>query len=315
MQLNRGWHNLRAVHHGCVATIGNFDGVHLGHQAIFTRLRERARQWRLPAMVVIFEPQSAEYFAPARAPARLTRLREKLAVLAECGIDRVQCLRFGAELAAMPAGDFVRRVLVEGLGVRYLAVGDDFRFGAGRTGDFATLRAAGDAHGFVVEDTPTVSVDGARVSSTRVREALADGHLEQARRLLGRRYRICGRVVHGDERGRTLGFPTANIALHRRVSPLRGVFLVSVDGIGPRSLAGVANVGHRPTVGGVRHQLEVHLLGFDGDLYGRHLTVAFESRLRDERKFDSLQALRDQIERDVATALASTGLGKIQDSR
>jgi len=304
MKLIRGWHNLRRSHHGCVATIGNFDGVHLGHQAIFERLGLLARRWALPSVVIMFEPQPAEYFAPETAPSRLTRLREKLQAIERCEVDLVQCLRFGAGLANMSADRFVSDILVQGLGVRHLAVGDDFRFGAGRRGDYRALERAGRDFGFEVEDTPTVAVGGERVSSTRVRTALQNGRLSDAERLLGRRYGMSGRVVHGEQLGRTLGFPTANISLHRRVSPLRGVFAVTVWGAGHGWWQGVANVGCRPTVAGSVQRLEVHLLDFAGDLYGHHLDVKFMHRIRDELRFQSLDALRAQIQHDVRTAEA-----------
>ncbi len=302
MELIRGEHNLRPSHRGCVATIGNFDGVHLGHQAIFGRLRERAARLGLPPAVVIFEPQPNEYFAPERTPSRLTGLRDKLAALTRCRLDRVLCLRFGAKLAQMTPEDFILRILVEGLGVRYLAVGDDFRFGAARAGDFRTLVEAGRVHGFAVEDTPTVSYDGKRVSSTRVRDALVAGDLVLTRRLLGREYVISGRVIRGDRIGRSLGFPTANIDLRRREPPLHGVFAVRVRGAGSETMIGVANVGRRPTVGGMRQLLEVHVFDLSASIYGRHLEVVFEHRIRDERRFASLEALRAQIARDAEAA-------------
>ncbi|HHH39023.1 MAG TPA: bifunctional riboflavin kinase/FAD synthetase, partial [Sedimenticola sp.] len=263
MQVIRGLHNLRPWHRGCVATIGNFDGVHLGHQAVFRHLREQADRFALPATVVTFEPQPMEFFAPDRAPARLTRLREKLMAFRDSRIDRVVLLEFGPRLAAMPAPRFIRELLLDGLGVRYLFVGDDFRFGYDRAGDIGLLRQAGREHGFQVENMNTFLVGEERVSSTRIREALARGDLEQAAHNLGRPYRICGRVAHGDARGRTIGFPTANIDLHRRVSPLSGVYAVTVLDLEERPLPGVANIGNRPTVAGdPRYLLEVHLFDF-----------------------------------------------------
>jgi riboflavin kinase/FMN adenylyltransferase len=302
MELIRGRHNLRPEHRNCFATIGNFDGVHIGHQAIFQSLKARAHGLSAPTTAIVFEPQPSEYFAPETAPARLTRLREKLGALDRADVDWVQCLRFDRAFSSLTPDEFVRQVLVEGLGVRYLAVGDDFRFGAGRQGDFAVLQAAGRRYGFEVQDTPTVQLDGRRVSSTWVREALAAADFDLATRLLGRRYSICGRVALGQRLGRKLGFPTANLALHRRISPLQGVFAVTVHGAGLSGHPGVANVGRRPTVGGVVPQLEVHLLTFEGDLYGQHLDVRFHHRIRPERRFESLDALRDQIQRDVTTA-------------
>lgn len=309
MRLIRGLHNLRPADRGCVATIGNFDGVHLGHRAVFQRLLARGRELGLPATVITFEPQPMEVFAPESAPARLTRLREKLGALRASDIERVMLLEFGPRLAAMPAPEFVQRLLIEGLGVRFLLVGDDFRFGRGRTGDFALLRDMGrvaeaNGAGFAVEDLHTITHGAERISSTRVREALARGDLEQARHLLGRPYCLEGRVVHGDKRGRSIGFPTANIALHRRVSPVRGVYAVRVKGLGSEPWPGVANIGTRPTVDGTSARLEVHLFDFDQSIYGRHLEVELVLRLRDEQRFESFEALRAQIQRDAETARA-----------
>ncbi|UTW06683.1 bifunctional riboflavin kinase/FAD synthetase [Pseudomonas benzenivorans] len=304
MQLVRGLHNLRPQHRGCVATIGNFDGVHRGHQAILARLRERAAELGVPSCVVIFEPQPREFFAPLTAPARLTRLRDKLALLAKEGVDRVLCLAFNPRLRELSAADFVREVLVEGLAVRHLEVGDDFRFGCDRAGDFAFLAQAGAQLGFTVEAAATVEVDGGRVSSTRVREALASGDFALAEQLLGRPFQIAGRVLHGQKLGRQLDAPTANIQLKRRRVPLTGVYLVStrVDG---QAWPGVANIGVRPTVAGDGSaHLEVHLLDFAGDLYGRRLTVAFHHKLRDEQRFASLEALKTAIAADIAAARA-----------
>ncbi len=313
MRVFRGLHNLDPGHRGCVATIGNFDGVHLGHRAVFVRLLEKGATLALPATVITFEPQALEYFAPQAAPARLTRLREKLAALADCGIERVLLLRFGPKLARLGAREFVQRLLVDALGVRHLLVGDDFRFGRGREGDFDLLREMGREHGFAVEDLHTVNHCGERVSSTRIREALARGDLELARHLLGRPYRICGRVGHGDKRGRTIGYPTANVNLHRRVSPLRGVYAVMVGGVADQPWPGVANVGTRPTVPwdgrlGELYLLEVHLFDFAGDLYGRHLDVEFRLKLRDEKRFGSFEELETQIARDSTAARAYLGV-------
>jgi riboflavin kinase/FMN adenylyltransferase len=303
MQVIRGLHNLRSEHRGCVATIGNFDGVHLGHQAVFRHLREQAQELGLPTTVITFEPQPQEFFTPESAPARLTRMREKLHALKQAEIDRVVLLEFGFKLAGMDAAEFVQRLLVDGLDVRYLFVGDDFRFGKGRSGDIEMLRTVGHMHGFAVENMNTYVVGEERVSSTRIREALANGELEEAGRYLGRPYRICGRVGHGDQRGRTIGFPTANINLHRKVSPLRGVYAVRVGGLGDEQLPGVANIGNRPTVdGGTQFLLEVHLFDFSRSIYGEHLDVEFCKRLRDEQKFDSFDQLKHQIERDAVEA-------------
>lgn len=307
MRLIRGLHNLRPADRGCVATIGNFDGVHVGHRTVFQRLLAHGNALGLPATVITFEPQPLEFFAPAAAPARLTRLREKLAAIRDDGIEQVMLLEFNPRLAAMDARCFVQRLLLDGLGVRFLLVGDDFRFGHGRAGDYALLRSMGedaarDGAGFAVENLHTITHGETRVSSTRVREALARGDLEQARLLLGRPYRIEGRVAHGDQRGRTIGFPTANIDLHRRVSPLLGVYAVLVNGLGSTPHPGVANIGSRPTVDGTGHRLEVHLFDFDQQIYGRHLEIEFKLKLRNEQRFDSLDALKQQIQLDAMTA-------------
>jgi riboflavin kinase/FMN adenylyltransferase len=309
MKVIRGLHNLRPRHRGCVATIGNFDGVHLGHRAVFQNLLEKGNARGLPATVVTFEPQAMEYFAPDAAPARLTRLREKLAALQVCQLQQVVILEFGPKLAAMAARDFVQELLVDGLGVRHLLVGDDFRFGRGREGDFRLLEEMGREHGFAVEDLHTITHGDERVSSTRIREALARGEFDLARHLLGRPYRICGRIGHGDKRGRSIGYPTANLNLHRRVSPLRGVYAVVVNGVTERPWPGVANIGTRPTVeGGTRYLLEVHLFDFAGDIYGRHAQVEFRLKLRDERRFGSFDALKTQIDRDAEAAREYLGV-------
>ncbi|MBA1271847.1 bifunctional riboflavin kinase/FAD synthetase [Stutzerimonas azotifigens] len=304
MQLVRGLQSLQPRHRGCVATIGNFDGVHRGHQAILARLRERAAELGLPSCVVIFEPQPREYFAPGQAPARLTRLREKLELLAEQGVDRVLCLAFNRRLRELSAAEFVHAVLVEGLGVEHLEVGDDFRFGCDRAGDFDFLLKAGAVEGFTVESATTIEVDGERVSSTRLRAALAAADFALAERLLGRPFAITGRVLHGQKLGRQLDAPTANIQLKRRRPPVDGVFTVSAE-LDGRQWPGVANIGMRPSVksDGQPH-LEVHLLDYAGDLYGRRLRITFHRKLRDEQRFASLEALKAAIDADIAAARA-----------
>jgi riboflavin kinase/FMN adenylyltransferase len=304
MELIRGLHNLRPYHRGCVATIGNFDGVHLGHQAVLGQLAERAAELNLPAVVITFEPHPREFFARGEVPPRLTRFREKMQALRRFSVARVVCLRFDQALADMPAAEFIRSLLVEGLAVRYLVVGDDFRFGKGRQGDFAMLQETGIAQGFQVAAMHTFNVDGTRVSSTAIRDALARDDLAAAEKLLGRPYRMCGRVVHGDERGRGIGFPTANIHLHRKSSPVSGVYAVEMFGLDKEPLAGVANVGTRPTVGGAESRLEVHLLDFDQDIYGRYVHVDFLHKLRPEQRFDSLEELVAQIRKDAEAARA-----------
>jgi riboflavin kinase/FMN adenylyltransferase len=304
MQLVRGLHNLRPQHRGCVATIGNFDGVHRGHQAILARLRERAVELGLPSCVVIFEPQPREFFAPETAPARLARLRDKLKLLADEGVDQVLCLAFNQRLCKLSASEFVDTVLIDGLGVKHLEVGDDFRFGCDRIGDFDFLQQAGASLGFTVEAAQTVEIDGSRVSSTKVRNALAAADFGLAERLLGRPFEISGRVLHGQKLARQLGTPTANVQLKRRRAPLTGVYLVSAQ-LDGKSWPGVANIGVRPTVAGDGSpHLEVHFLDFTGDIYGRRLTVVFHHKLRDEQRFASLEALKTAINADVAAARA-----------
>ncbi|MGL4725012.1 MAG: bifunctional riboflavin kinase/FAD synthetase [Scandinavium sp.] len=308
MKLIRGIHNLSQALHGCVLTIGNFDGVHRGHQALLQRLRAEGRERGLPVVVMIFEPQPLELFATDKAPARLTRLREKVRYLSESDVDYVLCVRFDRRFAALTAQEFISDLLVKRLGVQYLAVGDDFRFGAGREGDFLLLQKAGAEFGFDVTSTQTFCEGGLRISSTAVRQALAEDNLELAQTLLGHPFSISGRVVHGDELGRTIGFPTANLPLRRQVSPVKGVYAVEVAGLGDKLIPGVANIGTRPTVAGVRQQLEVHLLDVVMDLYGRHIDVILRKKIRNEQRFSSLDELKAQIARDELTARALFGL-------
>jgi riboflavin kinase / FMN adenylyltransferase len=302
MDLVRGIHNLRARHRGCVATIGTYDGVHRGHQHVLEVLRLRARELALPATVITFEPTPREYFQGADAPARLTRLREKLQALARYGVDRVVCLRFDAKLASISARSFEEDLLTARLGVRHMVVGHDFQYARRREGTTATLRAAGARLGFAVEEVPPFELDGVRVSSSLIRTALERGDLATATRMLGRPYRISGRVQLGQRLGRKLGFPTANLPLHRNVIPLWGIFAVRVFGPGLTSHPAVANLGTRPTLDGTVPLLEVHLFDYAGELYGRNLDVDFVARLRDEVRFESLEALIEQMHRDAAEA-------------
>jgi len=286
-------------------TIGNFDGVHLGHQAMLAELVRVARALGLPACVLTFEPHPREFFAPDQAPVRLTSLREKIELLAARGIERLHVCRFNYELAQVSAPQFIERVLAAGLGVRWLLVGDDFRFGARRAGNFVTLARAAPRFGFEVQAMESVVLDGERVSSTAVRNALAQGELARAARLLGRPYSISGRVVRGDGLGRKLGFATANVQMKHNRPPLTGIFAVEVSGIGDRVLRGAASLGVRPTVTQQgRPVLEVHLLDFDGVLYGRHLRVDFLHKFRDEEKYADLATLTRQIALDVENVRA-----------
>ena len=282
----------------CALTIGNFDGVHRGHRALIDRVTATARELDLTSCILTFEPHPREFFAPEAAPARLTRLRDKLELMATAGVERVHVARFNARFAALSAQQFIEDILVRGLDTRWLLVGRDFRFGARRAGDYAALRSAGERHGFAIESMPDVLFEGVRVSSSAVRAALMAGELAAAERLLGHPYTISGRVAHGARLGRSLGFPTANIVL-RHASPLSGIFVVEVDNLG----RGVASLGKRPTVNPVPVPLlEVHLFDWDGDLYGEHLRVHFLKKLRDEQKYNGLEALKDAIARDAREA-------------
>ncbi len=284
-------------------TIGNFDGVHRGHQGILERVIAAGRARGLTASVLTFEPHPRELFTPDTAPTRLTSLREKLELLAAHGIDHVHVQRFSRAFAALTPERFVAEVLVGALGTRWMLVGEDFRFGARRAGDYAALAEAARRHGFELEAMPTVADDGVRVSSSAVRAALARGDLARAAELLGRAYSISGRVVRGDQLGRRLGFATANVQLKHNRPPLGGIFAVRVHGVGAEAQDGVASLGVRPTVqAGGKATLEVHLFDFDGNLYGEHLRVEFLAKIRDEEKYPDLATLQAQIERDCAAA-------------
>ncbi|MDP2867787.1 bifunctional riboflavin kinase/FAD synthetase [Methyloversatilis sp.] len=283
-----------------VLTIGNFDGVHLGHQALLAQLVSRAREDRLPAAVMTFEPHPREFFSHERRPTRLTSLREKLELFAEAGVDRVYVCRFNARFAALSAEAFIEDLLVRGLGVRHLIIGDDFRFGRGREGDFERLRVAGELHGFSLAAMATIAVNGERVSSSAVRGALEHGDLARAEALLGRPYEISGRVEHGQKIGRELGFPTANVQIRQRSLPLSGIFAVTVTGAGLLGAQGAASVGVRPTIAdGLRPTCEVHLLDRTVDLYDRRVSVRFRHKMRDEVRYEGLDALREAIAKDV----------------
>ncbi|NML27138.1 bifunctional riboflavin kinase/FAD synthetase [Zoogloea dura] len=291
--------------HGCVLTIGNFDGVHRGHQALLAKLVALSRATGLPSAVLTFEPHPREYFTHENRPRRLTSLREKIQLLADQGVDRLYIGRFNARFAALTAEEFVEDVLIRGLCVRHLMIGDDFCFGKGRRGNFSMLQAAGRDTGFTVEAMQTLAHEGERVSSSAVRAALEEGDMPHAARLLGRPYSIRGRVMHGDKIGRTIGFPTANIQLKHRSPPLMGIYTVSVEGLADRPWPGVASVGVRPTINDAgRPTLEVHLFDWDQDCYDAHLKVNFLVKQRDEERYDSLEALTAQIARDAEQARA-----------
>ena len=302
MQLIRSLHHLQQDFQGCALTIGNFDGVHLGHQAVLGHLREKADELNLPMAVMLFEPQPSEYFMREQAPARLMRLRDKLYYLAQAGVDYVICIKFDRTFAQQTANEFIQDWLVKKLKVKFLSIGDDFRFGAERLGDFALLQQAGKQFGFTVEDNHSFCLDEQRISSTIIRRALAEDDLQQAESLLGKPYQIWGKVVHGKKLGRTIGFPTANIRLQRQVNPIKGVYAVKVRLKNEEILQGVANIGQRPTVNGVKQLLEVHIFDFDRDLYGQNVAVEFCHKIRNEIKFPSVEVLKSQITNDVETA-------------
>ena len=290
----------------CALTIGNFDGVHRGHQAILQRLQSEAAARSLPSCVLTFEPHPREHFAAlgrGTTPSRIHTLRDKLEALAACGVDRVNIAHFNASFASLSAERFIDEVLIEGLQVRYLLIGDDFRFGAMRRGDFVMLEQHAAARGYVLQRMPTISDEAGRISSSTVREALAAGDLDRAARLLARPYTISGHVIHGRKLGRSLGFPTLNLRVPFDRPALSGVFAVRVHGIDTQPLPGVASLGTRPVVEfDGRFLLEVHLFDFGADLYGRLVRVEFIRKLRDERNFDSLDALTVQIDADAREA-------------
>jgi riboflavin kinase/FMN adenylyltransferase len=302
MELIRGLHNLRARHRGCVLTIGNFDGVHRGHQAVLAQLAAIGEREQGVSTALTFEPQPREFFSGENAPARLTRLREKLQALADTPLERVVVARFTRAFSQLSPQAFIDDVLIKAFGVRHVVVGDDFHFGHRAGGNFVALEEAGQKLGFGVTRCVTFELDGRRVSSSGVRDDLAHGDLAKAAQLLGRPYCIQGRVVRGRQLGRTLGFPTANIRLRRLSAPLSGVYAVKCQGLAGGVRAGMANLGTRPTVNGSDKLLEVHLFDFDGDIYGRHLSIEFVHKLRDEQRFESLETLKAQIASDAIAA-------------
>ncbi|RKF20918.1 bifunctional riboflavin kinase/FAD synthetase [Alginatibacterium sediminis] len=314
MQLIRGIHNIQAQHHGCVLSIGNFDGVHLGHQQVLQHLVVKAKQLGLPSLVMLFEPQPLEFFAPDKAPARLCTFREKYQLLKSLGIDRVLCIRFNQRFSDMNASAFMSTLLAKKLGVRYLVVGDDFRFGKAREGDFAALQLAKSKLGFELSATQSFCVANQRVSSTQIRAGLESSDFESAQQQLGRAYAIHGTVVHGRKLGRQLGFPTANIRLNRTRSPLHGVFAVQVSSEDhPEQVwNAVANLGWRPSAGGTELLLEAHLFDFTGSLYSQRLQIVPRLKIRGEQKFDSLEALTQQVENDIQQAKEYFSLATFQ---
>ena len=302
MKLIRDLNNLTPFYDGCVMTIGNFDGVHLGHQAIFKQLHKVSIKLNLPVVVMTFDPSPQEFFSK-HPPARLTRLREKLGYFSQHNIENVVCLRFNTVLERLTAAEFVTDILIKKLRMRHLIIGHDFRFGYQRQGDYALLQSLSRQFGFELSKAVMINdVHGERVSSTRVRELLATGQLTQAQALLGHPYVMMGYVVHGNKLGRTLGFPTANMELQRRKSPLQGVFAVKIHGLDNRVYVGVASLGTRPAVGGTKMLLEVHFFDFNQTIYGKILQIEFCHKLRDEENYDNLTLLTEQIAKDVINA-------------
>ena len=291
-----------ALERGSVVTIGTFDGLHLGHQQLLDSVVSSARDNGMPAIVMSFEPMPKEFFAPERPPARLMRLGEKFEELASRGIDIFYCPNFGQRMREVSAADFIRRILIHGLDTRHLVVGDDFHFARHREGSIEHLNGASSALGYAVEQVPSVSVNGVRVSSTIIREALASGDLQLATALLGRPYRMSGKIIEGEKLGRTLGFPTANVALRRRQSAVMGVFAVRVQGLPGRPRDAVASVGTRPTFDGTKTLLEAHIFDFDEDIYGEYIHVDFIARLRSQIKFDDVDELVAQMHIDADNA-------------
>lgn len=304
MEIITGLHNLRPRHKGCVLTIGNFDGVHRGHQKLIEYLREQSQRLQLPTMLMTFEPQPREFFAGSMLPARLTRFREKVQLLQSSGLDRLLCMPFNEKTAQIPASWFAQDFMTDKVGAKYVVIGDDFRFGHGREGDFQLLRRAGAKLGYEVSSVNTVLQGSERISSTLVRATLAEGNFSQAAELLGHEYFIMGRVVYGRQLGRQLGVPTANVKLQRYRAALEGVYCVTVEGVndGDNALTGIANIGVRPTVDGKEPLLEVHVFDFSGDLYGKRIKVTFKHKLRDEQAFASVELLKQQIDADLVSA-------------
>ncbi|WP_294954002.1 bifunctional riboflavin kinase/FAD synthetase [uncultured Gilliamella sp.] len=303
MKIIRGIANIKNQISQCVLTLGNFDGVHLGHQQLINHLITQGKRLNLPTVVMLFEPQPLEFFCPDNAPSRLTSFQEKVILIEKLGIDYIIAIPFNQTFAKMSADDFIQDWLINKLQAKYIAIGDDFRFGSERKGDINLLEHYAQTYGFAVESIPTFVFDHLRVSSTAVRKALSNNDFQLAHCLLGRNYAIAGRVIHGNALARQLGFPTANIHLHRKKPALQGVYLVKVkNSCSQQSYHGIANIGIRPTIEGKKAILEVNLFDFSGDLYGQYLDVTFVKKLRDEKKFNSLTELKEQITQDVCTA-------------
>lgn len=301
MRLVRDISQLEQLQNGSVATIGNFDGLHLGHQIILDQLSEHATNLQLPKVVISFEPLPIEYFSGHKSQ-RVYPFRDKVRYLSQLGVDYFLCLRFDNKLANMPADQFIQQLLFQIANVRHLVVGDDFCFGKSREGNYQLLKKMGAEGNMQVSNSITHSDTTGRISSTRIREHLNSGELEAANALLGRRYSLSGRVRHGDKMGRTIGFPTMNLRIQDNIAAINGVYAVQVTGLKNKRLKGVANLGNRPTVGGIETRLEVHLFNFDEVVYGKHIEVELVSFIRPEVKFENFQALTTQIKKDAIEA-------------
>jgi len=301
MEIIRGLHNLRAMHRGNVVTIGNFDGVHLGHQAIIKHLKTLALKYDVPATLITFHPNPLDFFAGDNAPPKLSGFRDKMQLLQHYGVDRVICIPFNQTFADLNAETFITDILLKRLHTKHLVIGDDFQFGKNRQGDFHLLQQYGEKHHFTVENTDTFLVNQQRASSTLVRQTLTENDLTKTHTLLGRPYHVSGKVSHGDKRGRTIGFPTANIRLKQQIAPTNGVYAVKITGLAEPQ-QGVANIGVRPTVDGHSYLLEIHLFDFNQDIYGQRINIYFEHFIRPEKKFSDLDTLVAQITQDTETA-------------
>ncbi|MDR1012527.1 MAG: bifunctional riboflavin kinase/FAD synthetase [Coxiellaceae bacterium] len=301
MRLIRGFINLKSDFIGCVVSIGNYDSVHLGHQVILNCVKKKSLELKLPTVIVTFEPQSEFFFIKKRA-LRLTSIREKLLLFKKHGMDNVLLLPLNRNLINFSARQFIVEILVNKLKTRHIVIGDDFAFGYRREGNYSLLNQEKIKYGFQVTQVPSFKIDGIRISSSLIRAALTQGNLILANKFLGLPYRVIGRIVHGDHRGRALGFPTANIHLKGRELPLAGVYAIRIFQLSPSSLPGIANVGFRPTVSGQHKLLEVHIFNFNANIYGKKITIEFHEKIRNEQKFNSLATLQIQINQDLVKA-------------